>query len=558
MPSSAATKATTISPVGLGLPAKFTEYRKHQLDTALSIAASDKRFQCLSAPVGVGKSLLLMTLAKLMDARTLYLTGTKNLQSQLNGDFSSIGLSDVRGAANYRCVALDRNGILEGYGPIGSTCDQGPCRVGIYCPMREGTGCHQFDTIAAARDSQLVSTSFAYWLSLARHSDPTLLGEFDLLICDEAHSLTDWLVDFCAVELDRAEIKSLLGKDLPPLAEGVDVWAEWANRAATLARFKANELRDQLKLLGGDRKSITKLLLRLTSLERELGEMSRAKGWKRSEDTKRTTAIPGTTSDWIAWETPKGAKFSPVWAHQYAEQYLFRGIKKVVLSSGTLLPSVTKRLGIADGTYEWHEVPSAFDPKRRPIIYIPTTRIDNRAVEGQYRIWANRIDQIIKDRLDRKILIHSVSYARAEDIKQRSKFGHIMLTHGSHNTRQVIEQFKKAKPPCVLVSPAMVEGVDFADDLVRCVIVSKVPFASSTDPVFKARCKQDPDYRFECAALMMIQMSGRGMRSVKDWCEIFVVDDHYNYLRFKTKWPGWVRDAWVEHSSPPPPLKFAS
>jgi Rad3-related DNA helicase len=151
-----------------------------------------------------------------------------------------------------------------------------------------------------------------------------------------------------------------------------------------------------------------------------------------------------------------------------------------------------------------------------------------------------------------------VSYDRAEEIKQRSQFGKYMLTHTSKNTRKVVERFKRATAPCILVSPAMVEGVDFPFDLVRCQLVVKVPFASSTDPVFKARCKADPAYRFECAALLLIQMCGRGMRAATDWCETVVVDDHFSYLRGKTTWPAWFRAAWLQFDRVPSPLTFRS
>jgi Rad3-related DNA helicase len=104
----------------------------------------------------------------------------------------------------------------------------------------------------------------------------------------------------------------------------------------------------------------------------------------------------------------------------------------------------------------------------------------------------------------------------------------------------------------------MVEGVDFPGDDIRFQIIAKVPFASSTDPVFKMRCKQDPSYRFECAALLIVQMCGRGMRSVSDWVETAVVDEHFGYLRWRAGWPKWFKDAWQEWESLPPPLKLAA
>lgn len=555
-----------ILPVSLGLPARFQRYRPGQLEAAIDIVASDKRISAVSAPTGSGKSGLTITIANLLDSRTLYLTATKNLQRQVTDEFKSIGLLDIRGQANYRCVALDKGGYLEGFGVPGSSCLEGPCRVGVHCHLRN-RGCTYYDSVKAAREARIVVTNYAFWLSLGRHGDPETLGKFDLLICDEAHDSAEWLTDFCAVELDGAEVQKLIGESLPPVDEGVDVWSAWARENGHKAKRKAEGLRLLLKQRPANRQQLTKELLRLSALERDLAEMARAKSWRRTEQASKQVEVPGEMSDWIAYRTAKGARFTPVWSHQYAEELLFRSIPKIVLSSGTLLPSIVNRLGIQSDQYDWHEVKSSFDPARRPLIYIPTTRVDQRMVEGQKRMWINRIDQILSTRLDRKVLIHSVSYARAVEIYERSRYGKkastdagdVMLLHSSsRETHDLVQRFKNAKAPCVLVSPAMTEGVDFPDNEVRCIILAKVPFASSADPLFKQRCKQDPNYRFECAAQTIIQMAGRGMRAASDWVECFIADDHFSYLRSKTSWPSWFSASWRQYETVPPPLKVAA
>jgi Rad3-related DNA helicase len=234
-------------------------------------------------------------------------------------------------------------------------------------------------------------------------------------------------------------------------------------------------------------------------------------------------------------------------------------VKRVVLSSGTLLPSTPQRLWLRKDDYDWFEVPSMFHPSRRPVYYIPTTRMDNRATEGQKRIWMNRIDEILHSRRDRKSLVQSVSYDRADEIKEREskkrpELAKRMITHRSGETRKAAETFKRSSPPSVLVSPAFVEGADFPDDQLRVIVICKVPFATSTDPLFKARCKRDEMYRFEMAAMKIVQMAYRGMRSERDWLEVFVVDDHFSYMRWKPIWPKSFTAAWKEMERVPPPM----
>jgi len=550
-------QSAPLLPVYLGLPPKFSNFRAQQLDKALDIWTSDKRFQALDASPGTGKSLLYMAVAKLEGEgkRTLILTATKGLQRQVTADFSASGLREIKGQSNYRCVALDVGGVLEGYGAPGSTCAEGPCKVGVRCHLRDG-GCTYFDEIKYARESPIVIDNYAHWMALGKYSDPTTLGEFDMLVLDECHEAPDWLTDFASVDLSAAEVKKLLNEELPALDVGVDTWASWARRAAFVASARQRQLRGEMKECGrAHKQQYTKQLLRLSALERDLTQMGQAREWRRTDDATKQVDVPGGVTDWIAYETPKGAKFTPVWAHQYAEQYLFRGIKKIVLSSGTLMPSLLKRLGIDPSKCDWHTVSSSFDPKRRPVYYWPATRVDQKMTEGQRRLWMNVNDVIVGERLDVKGIIHSVSYDRAYEIKRRSKYGDVMLTHGRDNLREVVEEFRRAKPPCVLVSPSVTQGWDFPGDACRYIVIPKVPFASATDPLFKARCQADKNHRFECAALVIIQESLRGMRSAEDWLEVFITDEHFGYMRSKLEWMSWFKAAWKQIDSMPVSLK---
>jgi ATP-dependent DNA helicase DinG len=532
-------------PKALGLPTKFTEFRPHQAEIAVDIAASEARFSCLSMPTGGGKSLVYMTIAQILDARALVLVGTKGLQGQIATDFNDLDLTDIKGQSNYRCLAVNFGGELESYGTPGTTCNEGPCKASIKCSLKH-SGCTYYDTVREAAKSRVVISNYAYWLTVGRHADPMTLGKFDLLILDEAHTAPDWLADGCTVKLDRQEVRALLSMDLPPIDEGVAVWSSWAKEAAVIASAKWDQLKDQTTSSRIDRKRLVKQLLQVGSLMRDLDELALAHAWRAGEGPQRDVRLPGLHVDWVAQHTDKGAKFTPVWAHPYAEEYLFRGIPKVVLSSATLTPSITKYLGINPTTSDWHESKASFDHRRRPIIYIPTTRIDNRATEGQVRVWVNRIDKIVEGRQDRKGIIASVSYARAEEILKRSRFKELMVGHTSRTTRDVVAAFKQSSAPKVLVSPAMVEGYDFPGDQCRYIIIAKIPFSDGRDPVEKARRKSDKEWASYTTALTLVQTCGRGMRAEDDLCEIFIIDDHWVWYKSTTEFPQWFRKAWRE------------
>jgi ATP-dependent DNA helicase DinG len=545
-----------LTPADLGFPPKFTAYRSGQADIALNLALSDKRFSRLDAPTGTGKSLIYMSLARLLDARTLVLVGTKGLQTQLLDDFRTLGMRDIRGQSNYRCAAVERGSLLDEYGMPGATCDQGPCKVGVYCPLKKDGGCTYYDAQKIAMRSSIVVSNYAYWLSLGRQADPMAIGKFDLLILDECHTAPDWLAEFCSVELNRSEIRTMLDLELPPTDEGVEVWATWARAAHETCEERYKARREELNTVLGThgKRKMTDELLRMSRLVHELEELSRAHSWRSSAGPVKDVRLPGMTTDWVTQKTDGGIKFSPVWAHAYAEEYLFRKVPRVVLSSATLSPAVGKYLGIPDKDIDHHAVTSGFSPHRRPFTYIPTTRVDRNMVEGQVRQWITRIDNIIEGRLDRKGIIHTISYARVQLLLARSQYAGLMMTHTSHNMRRVVEQFKQAEAPVILLSPSVVEGFDFPYDEARYQIIVKVPFADGRDPVFKARCKSDKHYRAYTAALSLVQMAGRIVRAADDVGETFIIDDHWTWFRRSTPFPKWFREAWrVSKVIPPPP-----
>lgn len=523
-----------ITPADLGLPAKFAAFRRGQWESISDIAAGDRRFDLISDPTGAGKSVKYITTAMLLGARTCVLTGTKLLQEQLTRDFGAIGLTDIRGQSNYRCVALDHGGQLSAYGHPGTPCADGPCHHGIKCELRQ-KGCLYYDQRAKAARAQLVVTNYDCWMTNNRYAEPEWLGKFDLLIIDEAHTVPDRLASFCSVELEHAEVKALLDMKLPRLNEGQDSWIEWAQEAVVKCRARYVAVRDEMKLVGTDRRGSAKLLKRLVELGGNLAELAAAHKWRRGEPSHKPVWVPGMHTDWVAEYTKKGALFSPVWAHAYAEDYLFTKIPRIMLFSATLQPSTAAYLGVDKNLFHYREYASTFDPHRRPFIALPTTPVDRHLTEGGMRVLVNKIDNLLDARMDRNGIIHTRSYELQEAIYERSRHRDRMLVHSRFTTRFVVDRFKRARPgSAVLVSPSVTEGYDFPYDECRFQLIAKVPFMDMRSLVLKARARSDKRYTNHQTALALIQMTGRGMRAEDDFCETIVLDSHL------TDWWWWA------------------
>lgn len=80
-----------ITPKDFGLP--FSEFRPHQLETALRVKSAFERgvkLVLLQAPTGVGKTLISVLVAIMLEVDMLYTCHTKALQVQFMKDFESM------------------------------------------------------------------------------------------------------------------------------------------------------------------------------------------------------------------------------------------------------------------------------------------------------------------------------------------------------------------------------------------------------------------------------------------------------------------------------------
>ena len=530
-----------MKPSDLGLPAKFVNWRPGQddavIDTAVSLMGG-QRLYVSAQPTGAGKSVYYTGVSRLLGARrTLILTITKVLQDQLGNDFGSMGLVKVKGQNNYPCWALRppgtphpsgalrATGELHGLGPENGSCDDGPCHAGVECSLKSA-GCSWFDQVALARNSEIVVSNYDYWMYANKYGDEPI-GQFDLLILDEADESPNKLADFVSVYISADELDDLLGCPLPPLDAGLEFWADWAGKWYTIAEEEFRELKAA--------KGSVSRIRRLRNLMGNLEDLKGAHKWKRGNPSKPEVFIPGMTTDWVAEPQANGALFSPIWAHGYAERFLFNHIPRVVLTSATIVPKTLTYLGLNFGQFVFNERPSTFPINRRPIYVIEdAVRVGRNMSRGEELVWMNKIDAILQTRLDRKVIIHAVSYDRARFIYEHSRYKKHMVLHSSQNTADRINRFRTMAAPAILVSPSVKTGWDFPYDQCECQIIAKIPFADMRPMVIQARRKSDKRYLDYISLMSLIQSCGRGMRADDDFCETFIVDGNAAWMLRRT------------------------
>jgi Rad3-related DNA helicase len=354
------------------------------------------------------------------------------------------------------------------------------------------------------------------------------LGNFDLMVMDEGHNVPDELSGFLSVELEAYDIEQVMRAKMMPDGANIDDWRKWAAFHGGQLRAAYDLLQEKIKAARASKSKVDH------SMMRQAGQMKRT--------LQKVLAVAGMKDEWVFERQGKTMKFDPVWPAKYAEAVLFRKTPKVVIFSATIRQKTAQVLGITD--YDFNEYPSTFPKDRRPIYHIPTCQMNHRTDEMSMRKWLRTIDLIIGQRPGTKGIIHTVSFARRNQVMQHSEHRSIMIANDSSNTRYVVERFKTMDPPAILVSPSLTTGWDFPYDACDWQIIGKIPFPDNRPQVIQARMKSDKDYTNYMAAQILIQMTGRGMRAEDDWCENFIIDDNIEWFvwKFKQFFPKW----WIE------------
>ena len=92
----------------------------------------------------------------------------------------------------------------------------------------------------------------------------------------------------------------------------------------------------------------------------------------------------------------------------------------------------------------------------------------------------------------------------------------------------------KAYEDSVIIGPTLVEGVDLPGDLLRFIIIAKVPYPNLKDKLVKAKMKLFPKWYSSETANSIIQGVGRGNRFADDWCITYIIDGCFDNLYYQT------------------------
>jgi len=215
---------------------------------------------------------------------------------------------------------------------------------------------------------------------------------------------------------------------------------------------------------------------------------------------------------------------------------LFASPEAVVLVSATLaiggsFEYVKRRLGLEEA--DAHALGSPFDYERAALLYVPNDLPD--PTQPGYQASIERTIQDVVTRLQGRTLVLFTSRAHLRTTYQALREplaaqGIRLLAQGIDETSRtrLLESFRRGSRVVLFGTNAFWEGIDVVGEALSCVMVTRLPFAVPTDPVYAARAEQFEDpfgqYAVPQAVLRLKQGFGRLIRARTDRGSVVVLD----------------------------------
>lgn len=492
-----------VSPIDIGLPSKFKSWRPGQWEAIQDGVHSSKRFIGQVQKPGAGKSACAVAQALITNSRTMILTGLKGLQDQLSDEFGELGLEVLKGKSSYTCECNPEH-----------TCEEGT--IGK-CHYRGSSLCPWAAAKQAVMEAQISTTNYSCWIAANRYGGG--LGSYDLLVLDEAHNAPGYLAQAMKITISSSELEKIKWK-WPDEREEMEEWKEWAR----LGRSRTQDYLQALKLKLDSTPKPSQVMIRdfrhFTNLSRKMSDIASC-----------------SPDEWVCDSWSYGYQFDPINVHSYAERYLFHGIAKVILTSGTIRPRTLQMLGIPEDEFDFFDYPGEIRPSKSPMIFIPTAYVHKGSDEKDLMKIVRRVDEIMEAECEYRGLIHTANFPIRDFIYSHSQYQRYMHSNWTQQgdvTSQVISRFKETPPPIALISPSITTGYDFLGDFARYQIVVKLPFPNlKASKVDQERERLDPTLGIYQMWQALAQEFGRADRAEDDWQRFYILDNTIEKMMFR-------------------------
>ncbi|HJW20732.1 MAG TPA: ATP-dependent DNA helicase [Candidatus Nitrosotalea sp.] len=508
----------------------------------------------LSAPTGVGKSLIAATLARYFGS-SFVVTASKQLQDQYSKDLKF--LMPVKGKSNFACLKLmeqesieksdTRNAIQKGL-----TCEKGLCeettmqngkKVKEICKFKPKLGepqditkelCHYYEQKYRALTSPHSIWNYAAYFQLMRFNRKAYeeYVKKPIAIFDEAHKVEDQIIQFIGVDIYNAYFTEC-GIDAKKFDDLGDIDAI-AKLLEGLAKSYAKQILDLQEsrafMLNPDYATLAKLESRYEKMSNSYVEIN---------SNKNNFVVNNPFNDERG--NFRSVSIKPLDISKYVKAFF--DIENQVFMSATIdKDSFCENTGLDPSKVGFVDTPrSPFPPDSRRINFLNTRKLSYSSSRDDELAVIKKIDEIMSQHGTERGLILTSSEKKCFDIKNNLSEKNRLRIRVCHSrnengmTQDEVLQEHSFDEDGVLLSSSLWEGVDLKDDLSRFQIIAKVPYPNLSEKRTKNKMQKFPLWYKSQTLTKLLQGFGRSIRSEEDWAVTYVLDSAASDLLLQSK-----------------------
>jgi ATP-dependent DNA helicase DinG len=546
----------------------YNQYQDEILYETLEAFLIDDRLNVIiEGPTGIGKSAINVTVSQVLsvvaqkqsqleehfgvtlrhlnNGSAFYTTPQKSLRNQLadDGDLQH-ALSMLKARADYQCGAGD-----------GSCAD---CFIKKDPDMscRDEPDCTYWNALMDAIDSPLAVLTFAR-LIIDNYVPPSddkgqlSFKDRDLIIVDEGHNSEGQSASMFAGF-------TLSPWNLPPEVYGdagekidweTDRFAD-AEEIIHEIKIRADNFIQQKEDLQQYEAQVEQCENMLRKMEYAMKTHAEGEGWVINVDQVKKKESRGKT---------KKIQVQPVRVNGFLSKFVWSRGRRRLITSATIpfrgnVGKWGRRIGLGEDP-KLISKPTPF-PEEHRLIHLNEMvgPMDSDNEDDNWPDAMDAIEEIASHHEGEKGVIHSVSYSRAERVRDSLGTDNLMIDEQEKETDAMITKWQNSDKD-IFVSPAMTEGVDLFEDRCRWQCLLKVPFLFMGDSRVNYLCFEEHEWNWymEEAGIDIIQSVGRAVRGPEpeEAASFYVIDEKFEDVMYKTSPPDYfveaVRDDPPEH-----------
>lgn len=515
-----------------------------------AIKDHDAKYIMLDLPVGSGKSLLAMMIAKWYNeeynkgSKIDVITNSIILQKQYLKDFPF--LAKIWGKEKYDCDSYEST--CDVGHTIQKLSDKGPCPG---CPWNK-------DRLNYLNNSNIGICNFHLFSMWNLFLPGITIDQKNarLLIIDEAHEFENVYTDFISATVSKKDIEKLTtskrqqDKEIAKLnneVESVEDLKFLLERFENMAGSRVSALRKELRLAGespssplhDEIKKLSMLVLKWKSFRERYEESG---NWIMEKEEVFDKKGKGKYTTYHA---------KPIWSDDFLKEVWDR-YDHVIFMSGTILdPHLFGQMnGVDFDRTAYKSQDSVFPKENRKIYFAPNIgkmsyKEKARTIERMIPV----INEILDNNKDYKGIIHTGNYENANYLKDNFRDPRLLFYNTGNRNQLLLKHFNEKENPTVLVGPSMMSGVDLKNEYSRFQIILKVPYPNMTSEKVKKRMEDKTrDWYSWITISHIIQAYGRSIRSADDWALTYILDKNFDYLLSRTQHmvPDYVKEAIID------------